>query len=135
MPWVGEGHSQTQHRNYLLPISSNIEQDKKDVPMAGVENTSTLTPVPPVDSVPTDAVPSGMVMSSTAGNSPHSSLDQPASLKHGTQTTLTDSHGGTRISVCWQIPVYPASGMHWFGLCICLHVISCLYTVFWGSTV
>ena len=49
-PRDGEGDSWILHRNYLLPISSKIEQDEKDKPMAGVENTTTLTPVPPVDS-------------------------------------------------------------------------------------
>ena len=33
-------HSQTLHRNYLLPINSNTEQDEKDKLMAGVENTT-----------------------------------------------------------------------------------------------
>ena len=37
----------------------------------------------------------------------------------------TDSHGGTRILVCWQIPVCPASGMH-LSACVSLRVISCL---------
>ena len=71
----GEGHSQTLHRNYLLPISSNIEQDEKDAPMAGGENTNTSTPVPPVDSEPADAGPSGIVMLSTAGKTPQGSPD------------------------------------------------------------
>ena len=38
----GEGHSWSLHRNYLLPINSNIEQNEKDGPMAGVENTTHL---------------------------------------------------------------------------------------------
>ena len=67
-PRDGEGYSQTLHRNYLLPISSQIEQDEKDAPMAGVENMTTSTAVPLVDSGPADAEPSGMATSSTAGN-------------------------------------------------------------------
>ena len=31
-PMDGEGHSWILHRNYLLSISSNIEQDEKDTP-------------------------------------------------------------------------------------------------------
>ena len=58
-PRDGEGHNQTLHRNYLLPISSNIGQDEKDEPVAGVENNNASTPVPPVDSEPADAGPSG----------------------------------------------------------------------------
>ena len=44
-PRDGEGCSQTLHRNYLLPISSNLEQNEKDAPVAGVENTDTPAPV------------------------------------------------------------------------------------------
>ena len=60
-PRDGEGHSQSLHRNYLLPINSNLEQTGKDAPMAGVEHTNTSTPVPSVDSEPADAWLSGMV--------------------------------------------------------------------------
>ena len=80
-PWDGDGHSQTLHRNYLLPINSNIGQDEKDAPMAGVENNNTSTPVPPVDSVPANAGLSGMVTSNTADNTPQDSPDQPAALR------------------------------------------------------
>ena len=79
-----KGCSWTLHRNYLLPISSNIGQDEKDAPMAGVESTNTSTPVPPVDSEPADAGPSGMVISSVAGNLSQGSLGQPAPLRSGT---------------------------------------------------
>ena len=58
-PRDGEGHSWALHRNYLLPINPNIEQDKKDKPMARVGNTTSLTPAPPVDSGPADAGSSG----------------------------------------------------------------------------
>ena len=131
----GEGHSQTLHRNYLLPINSNIEQGKMDKPIAGVGNNTSMTQVPSVDSAPADAGSSGMTLPSTAGGAPHCSPDQPASLRHGTQTTqnwlpwryqkfgfLADT-GPTGI---WDA---------WVGLCICLHIVFCLYTIFWGSTV
>ena len=54
-PGMGKGAAQTLHRNYLLPINSNIGQDEKDAPMAGVENNSASTPAPSVDSEPADA--------------------------------------------------------------------------------
>ena len=86
-PRDGQGHNWTMHRNYLLPISSNIEQDEKDTPMAGVEHTNTSPQAPPVDSEPADAELSGMVMSSAAGNTSQGSPEQPAPLRHGTHTT------------------------------------------------
>ena len=56
-----EGCRQTLHRNYLLPISPNLEQGKMDKPVVGVGNDTSLTPVPPVDDAPVEAEPSGMV--------------------------------------------------------------------------
>ena len=53
--------------------------------MAGVENNSTSTPAPPVDSDPVDAGPSEIVTSGTAGRTPQGSLDQPAPLRCSTQ--------------------------------------------------
>ena len=47
-PRDGEGHSQTLHRNYLLPINSNMEQDETDGSEDRVENNTSLTPVPSV---------------------------------------------------------------------------------------
>ena len=61
-PGMGKGAARTLHRNYLLPINSNIEQTKMDKPVARVGNTTSPTPVPPVDSAPADAGSSGMIM-------------------------------------------------------------------------
>ena len=55
--------------------------------MAGVEHTSTSAPVPSVDSEPADTELSGTAMLDTMGNMSHGSPDQPALLRHGTQTT------------------------------------------------
>ena len=68
-PRDGEGCSQTLHRNYLLPISSNMGQDETDEPEDRVENNTTLTPVPSVSS------------------STQSSPDQPAPVRCGIWTT------------------------------------------------
>ena len=80
-PRDGDGCSQTLHRNYLIPINSNIGQDEKDSPMAGYQNNNALTPVPQVDSVPADAGPTRMVTSSTAGSTLQGSPDQPAPIR------------------------------------------------------
>ena len=44
----------------------------------------------------------------------------------------TDSHGGTRILVCWQIPVCPASGMHGF-ICAFVFILYPVCTSFSGE--
>ena len=56
-----EGCSQTLHRNYLLPISPNLEQSEMEKPVAGVGNDILPTPVPPVSDAPVGGEPSGMV--------------------------------------------------------------------------
>ena len=68
-PRDGEGCSQTLHRNYLLPISSNMEQDETDGSEDRVESNTSLTLVPSVSS------------------STQSSPDQPAPVRYGIQTT------------------------------------------------
>ena len=45
----GEGQSWTLHRNYLLPISNNLEQVEDENSVAGVEPLDKPTPVPPAD--------------------------------------------------------------------------------------
>ena len=55
--------------------------------MAGVEHTSTSTPVPYVDSEPADSEPSGTATSDTTGNMSQGSPDQPAPLRCGTFAT------------------------------------------------
>ena len=134
-PRDGEGPSQTLHRNYLLPFNSNIEQGKMGEPMVGVGNNASPTPMPSVDSAPADMGSSGMVTSNMAGSTPRGSPDQPAPLRHSTQTTrnplpwryqnfgLVTDTGPTSI---WDA---------WIGLCVSLHIVLCLYTVFWGITV
>ena len=86
-PRDGEGHSQTLHRNYLLPISPNLEQSEMDKPVVGVGNDTSTTPVPSVSDAPVEAEPSGMVTPSSTGSTPESSPDWPAPPWCGTQTT------------------------------------------------
>ena len=74
-PRDGEGHSWTLHRNYLLPISPNLEQSELDKPVAGVENDTSPTPVPSVGDAPIEAEPSGTVTPSSMGSTPENSPD------------------------------------------------------------
>ena len=68
-PRDGEGCSWTLHRNYLLPINSNMGQDDTDGSNDGVKNNTSLTRVPSVS------------------GSTQSSPDQPAPVRHGIWTT------------------------------------------------
>ena len=68
-PRDGEGCSQTLHRNYLLPINSNMEQDEIDGSEDRVENNTSPTPVPSVS------------------GSTQRSPEQPAAVRHGIWTT------------------------------------------------
>ena len=79
-PRDGEGCSQTLHRNYLLPISPNLEQSELDKPVAGVGNDISPTPVPSVSDASIEAELSGMVTPSSMGSTPEGSPDQPAPL-------------------------------------------------------
>ena len=88
-PRDGEGWSQTLHRNYLLPISPNLEQAWDDIPVAGVEHKRSSAPMPSVDSGPADSEPSGMATSDMTGNTSQGSQDQPAPLRHGTHETTS----------------------------------------------
>ena len=111
-PRDGEGHSQTLHRNYLLPISSNMGQDEIDGSEDRVKNNTSLTPVPSVS------------------GSTQSSPDQPAPVRGGIRTTrgqlpwryrnfglLTDT-GPTSIQDAWV------------DLRVCLCILIWLYKTF-----
>ena len=111
-PRDGEGHSRTLHRNYLLPISSNMGQDETDEPEGRVENDTTPTPAPSV------------------GSGTQSSPDQPAPVGCSIQTTrgqlpwryqnfglLTDA----RPTDIWDVKVDPR---------VCLRILIWLYNTF-----
>ena len=134
-PRDGKGCSQTLHRNYLLPISPNLKQTKKDAPMAGVEHTSISAPVPSVDSESAGAEPSGTAMSDTTGNTSQGSLDPPAPLRHGTCTTQNQLPWRYQNFALLADTSLPSICDGWVSLCICLHIISYLYTIFVGSIV
>ena len=116
-PRDGEGHNQTLHRNYLLPINSNMGQDEADGSEERVKNNTSPTPVPSAD------------------NSMQDSLDQPAPVRHGTQTTRNQLpwtcqnlglSAGTGPTGIWDA---------WVDLFVCLIILACLYITFWRDTV
>ena len=107
-----DGCSQTLHRNYLLPINSNMGQNEADGSEERVKNNTSPTPVP------------------SASSSTQNSPDQPAPVRCGVQTTrnqlpwrywnfglLTD----TRPTGIWDAQV---------DLHVCLHILAWLYNTF-----
>ena len=56
-PRDGEGCSQTLHRNYLLPISSNLGHVEDENSVVGVKTIEKPIPVPPADNgLPADGL-------------------------------------------------------------------------------
>ena len=130
-----EGCSWTLHGDCNLPISSNVEQARDDTPVAGVDQMTTSAPVISVDSEPADSEPSRMVMSHTTGNTYQGSQDQPAPLRFGTcatQNQLPWWYCKFALLVDISLSSILDVGV---SLCICLHLISCIYTIFMGSIV
>ena len=120
-----EGYSLTLYRNYLLPISSNKEQDEKDAPVQELK-----TPTPQLQC---HLWIVGLLMKGCLGWS-----HQAQQVTHPRVVWInllcldmvckqpgSNCHGGTRILVCWQIPLCLASWMHWL---VCVPV-SMLYPV------
>ena len=134
-PRDGEGCSQTLHRNYLLPISPNLEQAGDDMPVAGIEQMRTSAPMPSIDSEPTEPELSGMAALDMTGNTSQGSQDQPAPLRCGTHATWNQLPWWYH-NFALSADISPPSILDaWVRLCICLHMISCLYTIFVGSIV
>ena len=116
-PRDGEGCSWTLHRNYLLPINSNMGQGEADESEERVENNTSSTPAPSADSISQD------------------SPDQPAPVRCSTRTTRNQlpwryrNFGlstGTRPTSIWD---------SWVDLCVCLLILVCLYITFWRGAV
>ena len=115
-PSNGEGCSRTLHKNYLLPINSNMGQDEADGAEERVKNNTSLTPAPSAD------------------NNMQDSPDQPAPVRCGTWTTRNQLpwryqnfglSSDTRPTGIWDAQV---------DLHVCLHILAWLYTTFkWGA--
>ena len=117
-PRDGQGCSQTLHRNYLLPINSNMGQDETDGSEDRVKNNTSPTPVPSVS------------------GSTQSSPDQPAPVICGILTT--------RNQLPWRYQNFGLltdarpTGIQdaWVDLHVCLRILVWLYNtclVKWGA--
>ena len=111
-----EGCSQTLHRNYLLPISSNMGQDETDGVEDRVKNNTSPTPAPSV--------------SGSTQNSP----DQPAPVRCGIQTTrgqLPWRYQNFRLMTDTESTSIQDAQV---DLHACLHILAWLYNTFkWGA--
>ena len=103
--------------------------------MAGVEHMRTSAPKPSVDSEPADSEPSRMTTSDTMGDMSQDSQDHPDPLRCGTCTTWNQLPWRYHNFALLADTSTPGILDAWVGLCICLHLISCLYTIFVGSIV
>ena len=111
-PRDGEGHSQTLHRNYLLPINSNMGQDEADGAEERVKNNPSPTPA------------------SSANNNMQDSPDQPAPVRCGTRTTRNQLPWRYR-NFGLSTDTRPTSIQDArVDLHVCLHILAWLYTTF-----
>ena len=130
-PGMGRGTAGPYIESICDPSAPNQSRPRKMR-----QGLSIQEPKPPsVDSEPADSEPSGMATSEATGNMPQVSPDQPAPLRCSTHTAQNQ--------LPWKYQNFallpdasPSSILEaWVGLCICLHLISCLYTIFMGSIV
>ena len=137
--WYAPGMEMGAARPYIGTIcyssAPTLEQAKEEAPMARVQHTRTSAPAPSADSEHADSEPSGMATLDTTGNTFQGSLDQPALLRHGTHATWNQLPGKYCNFALLANASLPSILDAWVCLCICLHLISGLYTIFIRSIV
>ena len=115
-PGIGEGCSQTLHRNYLLPISSNMGQDETDGSEDRVDNNISPTPVPSVS------------------GSTQSSPEQPAPVRCSIRTTMGQLPWRYQNFRLLADPESTSIQDAQVDLRVCLHILVWLYNTFkWGA--
>ena len=157
-PRDGEVCSWTPHRNYLLPISNNLEQVGDENSVAGVEPIDKPTPVPPADSglpanrlteshpeslpsIPPkqhklgDLEPTGLAASDMMSDEPQAGQDQPALLRQSACTMRNQLPWRYWNFTLQQNNTTPGAFDVWDGLHTCLHLMVGLYNAFGKSTV
>ena len=143
-PIDGEGCSHTLHRNYWLPISNNLEEQEECKNAVEEGGSNEPTPVPHEE----DAMPVNFMTESQLEGIPNSpsrqhklvipgltGLTSPDTMDEGPQ-----ANDDTPVPLRWNFRTmrnlppwrYPGAFNMWVGLCICLHIMSCLYNIFVG---
>ena len=115
-PGMGKGTAKPLHRNYLLPISSNMGKDETDGSEDRVNNNTSLTLVPSVS------------------GSTQSSPDQPAPVRCGIQTTRGQLPWRYQNFRLLADPESTSIQDAWVDLHVYLHILVWLYNTFkWGA--
>ena len=149
------GCSHTLHRNYLLPTSNILEQEEC-ANFVGEDGTCDEATLKPHED---DVLPVKCLTESQPESMPNSLSKQHEQFKHGlTSTDPTDE--GLHVDNDTPVPLRQTSSTMrnqfplryqnlalqqnniffgafniWVGLCICLHIMSCVYIIFFGKKV
>ena len=153
-----EGHSCTICQNFLLPIIHSLEQDESKIAVEGA-GSNKHTPVPhKAEALPANNLTKSQLESTHCSPSKQCELvnpeptgsTSPESMDEGLQANDDDAPAPLRWSsrkmrnqlplryqnaAAWQHDILPSTLDLLVGLCICLHILSCLYTVFMRSIV
>ena len=153
-----EGHSHTLHRNYLLPISSNLEQGECESSVGGNGHSGTPTWMPhESDALPVDCLTKGQPASVPnspseqhepfkPGSTGSTSMDPTDEGLQADNDTLVPLRQSSKIMrnqpqqrywnfTLWHNDIFPGAFNIWVGLCICLHIVSCIHVVFIVDTI
>ena len=147
--------SDTLHRNYLLPINNNLEQEESENSVGADGSRAEITPVPHEN----DALPVNHLTKSKLEGIPNSPSKQHKPFDPGLTNTDPTERGfqadkdapvpprqslrTTKNQPPWkyqnfalqQNAILPSAFNIRVGLCICLHLISCIHMVFMGNAV
>ena len=142
---------------FLLPISHNLEQTEYGNAVEG-DGSNEATPVQPKEDVllgdcqakgqlegitnspskqhePVGPEPTGLTSLDSTNEGLHAKDDVPAPLRQSSRKIRNQLPLRYWNFAAWQNDIFPYTFNMWVGLCICLHIVSYLYTVFLGSTV
>ena len=150
-----EGHSHTLHRNYLLPICNNLEQEEGENAV-GRGGSNEPTPVPHVENLlpvnqltksqlegipnsplkqcePVDPGSTGPTSPDSMDEGPQADDDTPVPLRQNSRKMRNQLPWRYQNFPLWQSNILPSAFDILVGLCICLHIMSCLYSIFMGK--
>ena len=150
-PIDGEGHSHTLHRNYLLPISHNLEQEECDNAVEGGGNNEPTSVPHEEDVLPADCLteslpegrchspskqckrvdpePTGLTSPDSMSEGLQANDDMPVPQRRSSRKMRNQLPWRYSNFSVWQNDILPCTFSMWVGLCICLHIVSCWYTI------